>query len=74
MAYDWGWGAGHATHFLGTAQAMRMHTQGCSRDPALYAARGGGGPRNEEPPNEQRIAGAGLPMAALGPVASLTSM
>ena len=45
MPHRGAWGAGHATHFHGMAQAMRMHTQGCSRDPALYAARGGGGPR-----------------------------
>ena len=44
MAYDWGWGAGHATHFLGTARATRTHAQGCNADPAHYAARGSGGP------------------------------
>ena len=44
------WGAGHATHFIDTAQAMRMHTQGFSRDPALYAAHGGGGPPAGNPP------------------------
>ena len=39
------------------AQAMRMHTQGCSRDPTLYAARDGGGlPAGNQPTGSAQLA------------------